>query len=242
MIQHLIKAHYGETCFLLGSGPSLNLIQNSNMVTDKPFRIIGVNEVGLTFIPLDYHFSIEPGVLNADWFPRVLSNQVERRSTIICERRVVEFARARIQDNSRVLGVVPRSVRPDQPQVYPGYNRDLGLSCGYTVAVPALHFALCLGFRRIILCGFDLCFHPQGTFYFDRPYKDTAYGKANMGLVPVDDIQGGSKLTIEYFASEIKSMTIALRQLQQFGVQYAILDGGEGALPGPRVTLENLFL
>lgn len=240
----LLGKHSGKTIFILGSAPSLRYFKRKAYeVIPKEKRpvIIGVNETIKFGLPLDYYFTIETNVMTKDWFiPGIARLQRENPSAVVvCENRIKEFIQKQVP-NIRIEGIVARAVKLEYPTVYPGYSKDMGMSCAFTVATPASHFALVLGAKNLVYCGFDLCFTKE-EFYFDQEWEETEYFKHHRyEITPVTSMGGEPKLTLPPFYAEIKVFRERLHpQILDLGVGFYVMDNETGCLPGQRISLSD---
>ena len=142
----LRDVHRGETCFVLGSGPSLSF---SDMDLLKDRWVIGVNKIYLAYP----HTRLRPSYhVVAD--KRIAGEVAPYMQEIECPKFVEEWA-------SEPLSAIPGLLvlRPHPERAIKFSNNLLsGTVGGATVLFTALQVAYYLGFSRVVLLGLDFSY------------------------------------------------------------------------------------
>jgi len=151
--------HLGETAFVLGSGPSLRHADVAKM--HAVGKIITINSAVMHATRPDYHVLMDGAAPYLQSFDLVVASD----AVVACSSQV--GSRGLIPED-RIIPFTPKPCAPLVPNV------DY-LSQWCTTAITAVHFAIVLGFKRIILIGCD-CAREAGKRYFhdfwDPPTDD----------------------------------------------------------------------
>jgi hypothetical protein len=139
--------HAGETCFILGSGPSLTF---EDMEKIKGLPCFGVNKVYLAYP----HVSWRPTYYAlAD--RRVAEQVKEHVHQVTCPRFVAKWASGPVLHNSP--WVVLRDLQSRKPVDF-SQNLLLGAYGGGSVIYTAIQIAYYMGFSTVVLLGIDFSY------------------------------------------------------------------------------------
>lgn len=142
--------HKGQSCFIIGNGPSLNKMDLSLL---KGCNIFGLNKIYLLFdkvdLKLTYHVAVNPFVIQ---------QSKETLETLDCPTFLSYRAAKNVVDVKPHIYFLATSggVR---------FNQDIIniISEGWTVTYVALQLAYYMGFKRVFLIGVDHNFKVQGN-------------------------------------------------------------------------------
>jgi len=131
--------HIGETCFVIGNGPSLKDVHQSIFGYYPTF---GTNRCYLRFIP-DYYVAINP---------LVLAQNIDDIAKLPCPK----FVREEYAEKAGGFGLVStgRKVFSYNPRAY--------VYEGFTVTYVALQLAFYMGFEVVLLLGIDHRYEFEG--------------------------------------------------------------------------------
>tara|TARA_Y100001973_G_C5199872_1_gene336809 strand:+ start:2648 stop:3331 length:684 start_codon:yes stop_codon:yes gene_type:complete len=192
------NVHEGKNCFLIGTGPTFNEFDQSKVMSEDNF-FIGVNEVPLSGIHLDYWFMQDPG--------RKYNGDPSNRGFDANEEFFRQFT-PRLGKFVGRLNTVEEHRMPENIENAEYYNlrpQDLGnmfeldlteneLKCGASVSFSALQFALFAGFKKIYLVGQD-CNYQKGIFHSEKAKTDFQLGQVTGSLL--EYWSGFAKMTQE---------------------------------------------
>lgn len=130
MITKFLNTHLGETCVIIGNGPSLRHV--SNLWLDK-YPSFGTNKIFMKYTPTYYCCTN----------PLVLKQNKSAIEMLDC----VKFARAGFIDDSYPLNIDGRKEFSTHPYEW--------IYEGYTITFVALQLAYYMGFHRVLLVGVD---------------------------------------------------------------------------------------
>ena len=153
--------HKGETCLVMGNGPSLDMYDLSKVTC----RTIGMNRSWRKFVS-DYHCSMGDRAYLREieqhkWEPKILFILMGKRSDDYLARWTYRHIRVgRIIGLPRVVGVA----KGDNFRFDYGCDLVKGIRPGITGQM-AIMVAVFLGFTNICLLGYD-CNQNQGHFKF----------------------------------------------------------------------------
>lgn len=141
--------HKGQSCFIIGNGPSLNKMDLSQL---KGCHVFGLNKIYLLFdkadLKLTYHVAINPFVIQQS--KDILENlSCPTFLSYLAAKDVVEH-KPHIQFLATSGGI--------------RFNEDILnlISEGWTVTYVALQLAYYMGFEKVFLIGVDHNFKAQG--------------------------------------------------------------------------------
>ncbi|WP_346290805.1 6-hydroxymethylpterin diphosphokinase MptE-like protein [Sphaerothrix gracilis] len=148
-LQKFKDKHKGESCFIIGNGPSLNRMDLSLL---KNHHTFGLNKIYLMFdkvdLDINYHVSVNSLVIQQSTkefesltCPSFLS--VRASHNIVCSK----------QNIYKIMTGVPMSFQEDISKT---------VCEGYTVTYVAMQIAFYMGFRNIFLIGVDHNFAVKG--------------------------------------------------------------------------------
>lgn len=150
-IKALKNKHKGETCILIGNGPSLNHMDLSVL---KNYRTIGLNKI---------HLIEKRGIkLNLDYLVAVNNLVVEQTYDKLKESNCTTFISdqgMRALKNKDISKLIPLFTRGPWT-----FETDLEkpINNGFTVTFVALQLAFYLGFKEVVLIGVDHNFVQKG--------------------------------------------------------------------------------
>lgn len=130
MISKFLNTHLGETCTIIGNGPSLKHVPN--MWLDK-YPTFGSNKIYLKYIPTYYVCTN----------PLILKQNKSAIEMLDCEK----FARAGFIDSGNPLNINPVKEFSTRPYEW--------VYEGYTVTFVSLQLAYYFGFTTVLLVGID---------------------------------------------------------------------------------------
>ncbi|MEI2393373.1 6-hydroxymethylpterin diphosphokinase MptE-like protein, partial [Priestia megaterium] len=198
--------HLGESCFVIGNGPSLN---GKDLDLIKKHYSLASNSIYYLFDEVDwrptYYFCQDQTVLE------------KSRNDISRHLRGEKFIRATGYDKHRIKGATYFKVdntnyKKNKPPEF-SFNVNEQIYEGYTVTYSMIQFAIFMGFKKIYLLGVDFDYQIKngkidGTSYPDKRMKDKigglpdieynylAYSKAlstseNIGVEIINLTRGG---------------------------------------------------
>lgn len=144
--------HKGESCFIIGNGPSLNKMDLSPL-KDKKIYTFGLNKIYLIFekveLDLNYHVAVNPLVIQQS------AKQFESlRCPSFLSMRPAHDVVAKTDNIYKICTGAPFSFQTDAS----------GILCeGYTVTYVAMQLAFYMGFSNVFLIGVDHRFSAQGA-------------------------------------------------------------------------------
>jgi hypothetical protein len=158
MLQDLVQRHAGETCYVIGNGPSLNRTPLELLRGQKTFgcnRIyLGLERFGLR---LDY-WTIED--------PLVAEDTVDEWTALDGALRLVPEDLLWLVPDVNAVCPIPFRRQPFGPHL-PRFGRSAAeLFWGGTVSYLMIQLAALMGFSRVVLLGID--------FSYERPDHVTA--------------------------------------------------------------------
>ncbi len=142
--------HKGESCFIIGNGPSLNKMDLKLLDSVKT---IGMNKIYFMFdrikLDLDYYVSVNPLVIE--------QSKKEIEDLIQCPCFVSKKPAERYLSQKEHIYKITASN-------HWGFYEDINNGCseGYTVTFVALQIAYYLGFENVFLIGVDHNFNQKG--------------------------------------------------------------------------------
>ena len=160
--------HEGKTCFLIGTGPSFNKFDQSKVLNKNNF-FIGVNEVPVSGITLDYWFMQDPGKKwNGD--PSKRGFYAHEKFLTEYKPRLGKFIGRLYQTEE--LHKMPENIKYAEYYDLTSTSKEIpfemnldkaDIKTSASVTFSALQFALFCGFSKIILVGQD-CDYSNGIF------------------------------------------------------------------------------
>lgn len=142
--------HSGESCFIIGNGPSLNKMDLSIL---KDHNTIGLNKIYLIFdkvkLNLNYHVAVNPLVIQQS------AREFEALScpSFLCLRASSNVVKSASNIYKICTAGEPFTFEGDASKV---------LCQGYTVTYVAMQIAFFMGFRKVFLIGVDHSFVAEG--------------------------------------------------------------------------------
>ena len=160
--------HQGKTCFVIGTGPSFNKFDQSKVLKENNF-FIGVNEVPVSGISLDYWFMQDPA--------KEYNGDSSKKGFYAHENFLTEYKPRLAKFIGRLYQReefyrMPENVKyaeyydlaPHSEEIPFEMNLNEGnIKTGASVTFSVLQFVLFSGFSRIILVGQD-CDYSNGIF------------------------------------------------------------------------------
>lgn len=139
----LHNAHAGETCVIIGNGPSLNDIPNEFL---QQYPTFGTNRIYLRegFTPT-YYVSVNP---------LVIEQSLAEINSLSCRAKFVSYPFANQVPGCYPLVSAPISLFSKTPDRY--------VYEGYTVTYVCLQLAYWMGFTRVLLVGVDHAYAHSG--------------------------------------------------------------------------------
>lgn len=139
----------GKRCFILGNGPSLNLVDLSLLENEYTF---GLNRIYLLFKKTGF---------KTTFLVSVNKLVLEQFAGDINSLKMIKF----ISWKSRHLFKRDKSIVFIRSLVSPTFSKDLAIGSweGCTVSYVAMQIAYYLGFSEVVLVGFDHDFKDKGT-------------------------------------------------------------------------------
>lgn len=139
--EHLFEKHLGETCLIIGNGPSLKGMPNLFL---KKYASFGTNRIYLKFVP-DYYVAVNPLVVE------------QNKADIRMIRSRAKFVR-------EGMGVFDPEDTMHMSPIYELHSMGIPMfsfnPCayvyeGFTVTFVAMQLAFFMGFKTILLAGVD---------------------------------------------------------------------------------------
>jgi hypothetical protein len=144
--------YFGQDCFLLANGPSLNAVDLKRV---NNFHLIGLNKVHLLLerakLDLTFHVAINNLVIEQSWQDFRLLNCPSFLSCRPAKKCVLDYPK-------RHLFLTERMPIPRFSRVY-----DEPIWEGWTVTSAALQLAYFMGFKNVFLVGLDHNFNALGA-------------------------------------------------------------------------------
>lgn len=137
---HYFDLHYGETCLVIGNGPSLQHVSNDFL---DAFPSFGSNRIYLKFVPT-YYVAVNPLVLAQNW------REIQE---LECEAKFVH--------EGLDLGDGCYRLHSMQAPMF-SYDPPRYVYEGHTVTFVALQLAFFMGFQTVYLIGVDHRYHYDG--------------------------------------------------------------------------------
>ncbi len=173
MISKFLNTHLGETCVIIGNGPSLKHVPN--MWLDK-YPSFGTNKIYLKYIP-SYYCCTNPLVLKQN------KSAIEM---LDCDK----FTRLGIIDSGYHLNIDSRKEF--------SYHPDKYVYEGYTITFVALQLAYYFGFTNVLLVGVDHKYEYNG-----KPNEKHVMDKDDPNHFHPDYFKGQEWNNPDLFQSEI---------------------------------------
>lgn len=225
--------HQGETCFILGNGPSLKEVDNEVL---SKYSSFGTNGIFLKFNPT-YFVTI-----SRDFF----QNYISEISDLKCERKFVgeELANSFPNFDGSFLKCSWNLYGKCRGFYFPvpfrfSHRADRVVHLGGTVLAVCLQIAYHLGYQRVILLGVD------HNFGFSR--DEAGYGGRRIEVKGKDEMHfdsnytpEGQSLHCDLFAIE-RSFELALKAFQDDGREILNATEGTGLDVIPKVKLEEII-
>lgn len=160
----LKNTHKGETCFILGNGPSLKT--ESRIAEVAKYQVFTVNQFYRSnlfeIVQPNYHIMIDPLFFNLDssipseletlnWMQKV---SLKKEIKLIFPVDHTKFVKENITDRDDIIYVKNR-YRLNEKYLY-GFNMSEYLPGAYNVVLAAMYCAIYMGFTRIVLLGCDM--------------------------------------------------------------------------------------
>lgn len=142
--------HFGEDCFIIGNGPSLNKM---DLTLLNDYYTFGMNKIFLIFkrvnLQLDYYVSVNSLVL-------------EQSKEVIESHKTPSFVNYHVAQglNYNNLDHIFKMYTSKPWSFYT--HLDSGICEGYTVTYVAMQIAFFMGFKRVFLVGVDHNFQQTG--------------------------------------------------------------------------------
>lgn len=155
-LQQFKRIHKGESCFIIGNGPSLNKIDLNPLKKQYTF---GLNKIYLLFqeieLDLSYHVSIDP---------LVIQQSINEFASLSCPSflsfQAFCFYRNGLKHNFKIpenfYFILTRASCDFSSNIAQKVNE------GYTVTYAALQMAFYMGFKQVFLIGVDHHFQTVG--------------------------------------------------------------------------------
>ena len=150
-LQKFHNLHEGESCFIIGNGPSLNQTDLSKL---NSYHTFGLNKIYLIFdrveLNLSYHVAVNP---------LVIKQSVNYFQSLKCPSFLsFRAAKGVIRPLKHVHFIITNGLTTFQSNVQ--YE---AISEGYTVTYVAMQLAYYMGFSQIFLIGVDHNFKVSGS-------------------------------------------------------------------------------
>lgn len=207
-LKKLKDIHPGESCFVIGTGPSLTIddlmvLKSNEIVTFAPNRIYEICE-------------------KSDWQPTYYLCQ---------DHKIIQTFKERIMDIQPRLSFLPVEYRDEfdgdnyrffvlhEREYYPRhakFSKDVAkdISQGYTVTYAAIQLAIYMGFKNIYLLGIDHNYNVTRDSK-GRPVRSAVdtqnYPKGMTDYVNLQNLPRIEESTIAYETAEIKSRKLGVK-------------------------------
>lgn len=217
---------YPRKYILLGSAPSVSLFKWYTRSEDD--FVVACNEVIESKLKYDLYFTIEHDCFKRAWYRK---NIPFLDVPVIC-RESIRARTQKLNHNISVQGVEAEVYQKGMP--FDRVNRGFLYAAG-TVLTPMLHYAVLNGAETVIICGFDQCYTPE-AYYYNKNARETVPGYGTVVHECVS-MNGKSKFTSESFLTQARIAEYIMRDVHnKLGVNFYIMDNGEGIINGDRVT------
>ena len=151
--KHLAKfknLHQGESCFIIGNGPSLN---KTNLAALRDYHTFGLNKIYLMLNKVDLNLSYHVAVN-----PFVIEQSVKEFESMTCPSFLsYKAARGVIHNLNDVYFITTGGPYTFQP------NLLKEIPEGHTVTYVAMQIAFYMGFSKVFLIGVDHNFKATGS-------------------------------------------------------------------------------
>ena len=142
--------HKGESCFIIGNGPSINKMDLSSLRNHHTF---GLNKIYLIFdkvdLNLSYHVSVNP---------LVIEQSIKEFKSLLCPSFLsYRYAKNNFKNSDNIHYLLTANLCTFQP------NLTQGVYEGYTVTYVAMQIAFYMGFSKVFLIGVDHNFTTPGN-------------------------------------------------------------------------------
>ncbi len=178
-LKQLRSTYYGERCFILGNGPSLNRTDLSKLAGEHTF---GVNKIYLLFDRIDWRptfYSLLDWRVGPEIAPHV--GQLDDSLKFIPNR-----FRGLFPDNDHTAWYTTRPVLDDVATQF-APDVTLGVPSRGTILVTAIQLAFHLGFREIYLIGTDASYTIPDTVRQSGPDRHGTGIRLNLESTADDD-------------------------------------------------------
>ncbi len=151
-LRRFYNLHEGESCFIIGNGPSLNQMDLSKL---NDYHTFGLNKIYLIFdkveLNLSYHVAVNPFVIQQS------SSELENLNCL----SFLSFKAAHkvVKSQKHINFIITKSKFPTQFQT----NIQHYTFEGSTVTYVAMQLAYCMGFSQVFLIGVDHNFLISGS-------------------------------------------------------------------------------
>ncbi len=184
-IESLHNVHHGESCFVVGNGPSLRRVRLEAL---EGHWFFGVNRGYLAYAgglpPIPYYVFADPhgyNTLASEIRAAKVGRRFYRRDVCLTE------AYALAHDREEALDL-PFHVAPGMDEGHFATHLSQGLFRGYTVATDAIQVAYHMGFASVYLLGCDFDYRGESTHFYptgayeDRRRSDMPVAKVSKAL------------------------------------------------------------
>ncbi len=200
----------GHSCVILGGGPSLDDYIDWIKKNRKNIVVIAAPRMCKRLLEVDLvpdiFVSIDPTQKSFDNSKEILKfNDI----LLINGNHVNHMLLGQYNGKTAFLGT-------KYPWFTPANQKNFDI-CAPTVINTAIHTAIIMGFKQIILCGVDLCFSPEGYTHAkgSNEYKAGPLITNNNLVVTTND--GRQAETSRYFVNAIKPMENLAKQAKASG-------------------------
>ncbi|MCM3150855.1 DUF115 domain-containing protein [Priestia megaterium] len=166
--------HLGESCFVIGNGPSLN---RNDLDLIKNQYSLASNSIYYLFDKVDwrptYYFCQDQTVLE--------KSRDEISEYLMCEKfiRATGYNKHRVK-KATYFKIDNKNYKKNKPPEF-SFDANKQIYEGYTVTYSMIQFAIFMGFKKIYLLGVDFNYQIkngkiEGTSYPDKRMKDKIGG------------------------------------------------------------------
>lgn len=162
----------GETCFLIGTAPSLRALDLSRLIGRRSFAVNKGYDLSAHGLPRVTAYAIADQLAMDDYGAAIDPSRMEHLFLRAGLERVPEAVRAG--------AVVYQALR--KPRVHKGFLQadvPAGIYTGHTVMLDAIQLAAWMGFARLALIGVDLDFQPADLHFYASSQREVDHSLAH---------------------------------------------------------------
>ena len=192
----------GQTCYILGTAPSLKERDLSPLNGKPCFSVNGGYDLSVLGLERLFGYVISDGQAFADYESLIDLAKIDH--LFIRSERTIN--RPDLAEKAVIYDAIKK------PRAYKGFIQtrlEDGVYTGHTVALDAIQIAAHMGFTKIVLLGIDLKFDPADLHFYRSNQREARHGHAH---------------SVRYAGKMLKSIETARRLLLKEGIE--LLNGG----------------